>query len=90
MGIWDKFFGKKTENNSEKSPYLPSEEIEIDIQFAEAFTKKGGRFLFCESSRLVSLNLIEIFKDDLEVILGKRPFKTNSEKIEEAKLLKNK
>ena len=53
MGIWDKFFGKKTENNSEKSPYLPSEEIEIDIQFAEAFTKKGGRFLFCESSRFV-------------------------------------
>ena len=31
-----------------------------------------------------------IFKDDLETILGKRPFKTNSEKIEEAKLLKNK
>ena len=65
MGIWDKFFGKKTENNSEKSPYLPSEEIEIDIQFAEAFTKKGGRFLFCESSRFVSLNLIEIFKENL-------------------------
>ena len=65
MGIWDKFFGKKTENNSEKSPYLPSEEIKIDIQFAEAFTKKGGRFLFCESSRLVSLNLIEIFKENL-------------------------
>ena len=31
-----------------------------------------------------------IFKDDLETIVGKRPFKTNSEKIEEAKLLKNK
>jgi len=29
-----------------------------------------------------------IFKDDLENILGKRPFKTNSEKIEEAKALK--
>jgi cell division protease FtsH len=26
-----------------------------------------------------------IFKDDLENILGKRPFKTNEEKIEEAK-----
>jgi len=29
-----------------------------------------------------------IFKDDLENILGKRPFKTNNEKIEEAKALK--
>ena len=26
-----------------------------------------------------------IFKDDLETILGKRPYKTNEEKIEEAK-----
>jgi len=31
-----------------------------------------------------------IFKDDLENILGKRPFKTNDEKIEEAKALKKK
>jgi len=31
-----------------------------------------------------------IFKDDLENILGKRPFKTNDEKIEEAKALKEK
>ena len=31
-----------------------------------------------------------IFKDDLENILGKRPYKTNNEKIEEAKALKQK
>ena len=31
-----------------------------------------------------------IFKDDLENILGKRPFKTNNEKIEEAKALNKK
>ncbi|OUW35277.1 MAG: peptidase M41 [Flavobacteriaceae bacterium TMED179] len=31
-----------------------------------------------------------IFKDDLEIILGKRPYKTNVEKIEEAKVLKEK
>ncbi len=31
-----------------------------------------------------------IFKDDLEIILGKRPYKTNDEKIEEAKVLKEK
>ena len=31
-----------------------------------------------------------IFKDDLENILGKRPYKTNDEKIEEAKLKKGK
>ena len=46
MGIWDKFFGKKTENKSEKSPYMPSEETPIDISFAEIrnafFFKIGG------------------------------------------------
>ena len=63
MGIWDKFFGKKTENKSEKSPYMPSEETPIDISFAETFTNKGGHFLFCESSKLVPLNLEEILKE---------------------------
>ena len=31
-----------------------------------------------------------IFKDDLETILGKRPYKTNDEKIEEFKASKEK
>ena len=64
MGIWDKFFGKKTDNKSEKSPYIPSEETPIDISFAETFTNKGGHFLFCESSKLVPLNLEEILKEN--------------------------
>ena len=46
-------------------------------------------------SKLVKLanRLLEkevIYKDDLENILGKRPFKTNQEKIEEEKLKNSK
>ena len=49
-----------------------------------------SRYTFNNYSLFVYPDKTVIFKDDLEVILGKRPFKTNSEKIEEAKLLKNK
>jgi len=57
MRIWDKLFGKKTKSVSDKSPYLPSEEIPVDIKFAETFTNKGGHFLFCESVEQISLNI---------------------------------
>jgi len=46
MRIWDKLFGKKTKSVPDKSPYLPSEEIPVDIKFAETFTNKGGHFSF--------------------------------------------
>ena len=57
MRIWDKLFGKKTKSVPDKSPYLPSEEIPVDIKFAETFTNKGGHFLFCESVEQISLNI---------------------------------
>jgi cell division protease FtsH len=62
----------------------------IEKQYARAIDilKRSKDKLTVLAERLLEKEVI--FKDDLEVILGKRPFKTNSEKIEEAKLLKNK
>lgn len=60
MGIWDKFFGNATGKKSRKSLYMPIEEDPIDISFAKNFTSKGGRFLFCESSKSVFNNFKEI------------------------------
>ena len=64
MGIWDKFFGKKTKDNSEKSPYLQDEEVPIDINFAKTFTQNGGHFLFCDSREEIPSNIEKIFKEN--------------------------
>ena len=79
-------------------PYSEETAQKIDHEISEIIEKQYTRaieILKLSKDKLTELaeRLLEkevIFKDDLETILGKRPFKTNSEKIEEAKLLKNK
>lgn len=51
MGIWNKLFGKKIKSPGEEdSPYLPEKKNDIEIEFAEKFTLKGGKFIFSEDS----------------------------------------
>ncbi|MGI9540736.1 MAG: ATP-dependent zinc metalloprotease FtsH, partial [Flavobacteriaceae bacterium] len=79
-------------------PYSEETAQKIDHEISGIIEKQYTRaieILNLSKDKLIELaeRLLEkevIFKDDLETILGKRPFKTNSEKIEEAKLLKNK
>ena len=79
-------------------PYSEETAQKIDHEISGIIEKQYARaieILKLSKDKLTELaeRLLEkevIFKDDLETILGKRPFKTNSEKIEEAKLLKNK
>ena len=79
-------------------PYSEETAQKIDHEISGIIEKQYVRaieILNLSKDKLIELaeRLLEkevIFKDDLEAILGKRPFKTNSEKIEEAKLLKNK
>ena len=79
-------------------PYSEETAQKIDHEISEIIEKQYARaieILKLSKDKLTELaeRLLEkevIFKDDLETILGKRPFKTNSEKIEEAKLIKNK
>jgi cell division protease FtsH len=79
-------------------PYSEETAQKIDHEISGIIEKQYARaieILNLSKDKLIELaeRLLEkevIFKDDLEAIIGKRPFKTNSEKIEEAKLLKNK
>ena len=79
-------------------PYSEETAQKIDHEISGIIEKQYIRaieILNLSKDKLIELaeRLLEkevIFKDDLEAIIGKRPFKTNSEKIEEAKLLKNK
>ena len=59
--------------------------IEKQYDRAIELLKKSKGKLKQLAERLLEKEVI--FKDDLENILGKRPFKTNNEKIEEAKAL---
>ena len=74
---------------SEETAHVIDKEISkiIEKQYDRAIEllKKSKGKLKQLAERLLEKEVI--FKDDLENILGKRPFKTNNEKIEEAKAL---
>ena len=77
-------------------PYSEETARKIDNEISEIIEKQYDRaisLLASSKDKLIQLadRLLEkevIFKDDLENILGKRPFKSNAEKIEEAKAKK--
>ena len=77
-------------------PYSEETARKIDHEISEIIEKQYERaisLLASSKDKLIQLadRLLEkevIFKDDLENILGKRPFKSNAEKIEEAKVKK--
>ena len=50
MGFWNKLFRRKKNSPDleAKSPYLPEKKNEVEIVFAEKFTRKGGKFLYSE------------------------------------------
>ena len=74
-------------------PYSEETARKIDHEISEIIEKQYERaisLLATSKDKLIKLadRLLEkevIFKDDLENILGKRPYKSNEEKIEEAK-----
>ena len=87
MGFLGKFFGKKKEENeSPQSQYLPEKKSPIEIEFAENFTKRGGKFIYCENSAATAHYFKEILHENnwtLEDIESDSPilssfFKLNS------------
>ena len=54
MNLFKKLFCKKektedSENSSDKSSYIPSDDAPIDEKFTYMFNKNGGKFLYCLS-----------------------------------------
>ena len=87
----------QTDYNFSK-PYSEQTALVIDKEISKIIEKQYERAIDLlknsqEKLKQLADRLLEkevIFKDDLENILGKRPYKTNNEKIEEAKALKQK
>jgi len=87
----------QTDYNFSK-PYSEQTAQVIDKEISKIIEKQYERAIDLlknsqEKLKQLADRLLEkevIFKDDLENVLGKRPYKTNNEKIEEAKALKQK
>ena len=67
MNLFKKLFGKKkkkevSENSSDKSSYIPSDDAPIDEKFTYMFNKNGGKFLYCLSMD----EIFEAFQNILE------------------------
>ena len=76
MGIFDQFFGKnKPKKGKDKSQYLPEEKKSKEIEFAQNFTNRGGKFIYCEDTQ----TLLFIFNKFYKKTAG--PKKTLLDKI---------
>jgi len=66
VSFWNIFSRKKkkTEKSKEKSPFLPQIKDPIEILFAKNFTKKGGRFIFCETASELNNNFNNILDEN--------------------------
>ena len=66
MSFWNIFSRKKkkTEEFKEKSPFLPQIKDPIEILFAKNFTKKGGKFIFCETASELNNNFNNILDEN--------------------------
>ena len=67
MNLFKKLFGKKektevSENSSDKSSYVPSDDAPIDEKFTYMFNENGGKFLYC----LTMDEIFEAFQNILE------------------------
>ena len=67
MNLFKKLFSKKektedSENSSDKSSYIPSDDAPIDEKFKYMFNKNGGKFLYCLSMD----EIFEAFQNILE------------------------
>lgn len=51
MALFNRLFGKKSDRKKEdKSPYSPKKKRIKELEFAQNFTEKGGKFLYSENS----------------------------------------
>ena len=65
MGILDQFFGKnKPKKEQDKSQYLPEEKNPKEIEFAQNFTQRGGKFIYCEDVQSTSFYFEKILNEN--------------------------
>lgn len=66
--FWSNIFGKKVFpkddiNEDVRGPHMPSKEIPVEQTFAQKFTAKGGKFVYCEQLNEAKDAFISIVKE---------------------------
>lgn len=65
--IWSTLFGKKTAPKEldveERGPHMPAKEMPIEQIFAGNFTKRGGKFVYCEQLEDAKTTFNDITKE---------------------------
>ena len=65
MALFNRLFGKKTKPKKEaKSPYSPKKKQIKELEFAQNFTDKGGKFLYSESSEVTRKYFLQILNEN--------------------------
>lgn len=68
MNLFKKIFGPNSDSNSdentEKSPYNPSESIPTDELFTNKFINNGGKFIYCENPVELNENFVNILVEN--------------------------
>ena len=65
--FWSSLFGKKVApkevDSEERGPHMPVKETPIEQTFAEKFTQRGGKFVYCETTSDASKTFTDIVKE---------------------------
>ena len=66
MKFLNYLFGKKNDKDqkNDQSPFLPKEKDSTELIFAKNFTKKGGKFIYCENKDEVLDYFEKILKEN--------------------------
>jgi len=65
VGIFDQFFGKKKPPQpKDKSEYLPEIKNPTEIEFAQNFIRRGGKFIYCENNESTAFYFQQILQEN--------------------------
>lgn len=87
MRILDQFFGKNNPKKEQgKSQYLPEEKYPKEIEFAQNFTRRGGKFVYCEDAQSTAFYFLQILQENgwtKKDVIGQNNILSSFFKIEE-------
>lgn len=68
MNLFRKFFGSisdsESDENTNQSPYIPTEEVPTDELFTNNFIENGGKFIYCENPVELQENFVNILVEN--------------------------
>lgn len=78
--FWSTLFGKKVspkqEESGERGPHMPAKEVPVEQTFADKFTQRGGKFVYCEQlndAKDAFANIVKEYPTEIRELLCLEP-----------------